>query len=113
MYMKLRSVLITGASSGIGYALAIRLAKPGVTLHLSGRRSDALAGLAEKCCQLGANVHMKIIDVCNHQEMDKWIKSAGQLDLVLACAGISPMLRPMRMLFQNQLHSAIKSCRPI
>lgn len=89
MYMKLRSVLITGASSGIGYALAIRLAKPGVTLHLSGRRSDALAGLAEKCCQLGANVYTKIIDVCNQQEMDEWIKSAGQLDLVLACAGIS------------------------
>lgn len=89
MYMKLRSILITGASSGIGRALAIRLAKPEVILHLAGRRADALTEVAKQCSQQGAVVYTKVIDVCHQQEMDAWIQSVGHLDLVLACAGVS------------------------
>ena len=52
-----RSVLITGASSGIGRALALALAGSGVTLHLSGRDAVRLAEIAAACRARGAAVH--------------------------------------------------------
>lgn len=89
MNMKLQSILITGASSGIGHALALRLAKPNVFLYLAGRRQEALKRVADECMKQGAIVEIKIVDVCDQQAMENWISSIGSLDLVLACAGIS------------------------
>lgn len=85
----INAVLITGASSGIGHALAIRLAEPGVTLHLSGRDADRLAAVTEACRALGADVHARIIDVRDEAGMAGWIESVGHLDLVVANAGIA------------------------
>lgn len=89
MNMKLQTVLITGASSGIGRALALRLAKSDIALYLAGRRQDALASVADECIKQGAIVYIKKIDVCDQQGMAEWICSIQSLDLVLACAGIS------------------------
>ena len=84
-----RSVLITGASSGIGQALAVALAAPDVTLHLSGRDAGRLNRVAEACRQHGATVAEQIIDVRDAAAMEAWIAGAGPLDLVVANAGIS------------------------
>lgn len=87
--MLLRSVLITGASSGIGEALALRLAQKGMTLYLGGRCRERLQAVADFCSQKGASVRTEVIDVCDASQMQQWIQSVGPLDLVLACAGIS------------------------
>ena len=84
-----RSVLITGASSGIGEALAHALAAAGVTLHLSGRDAARLHRVAEACRQRGATVAVQIIDVRDTAAMEAWIGGAGRLDLVVANAGIA------------------------
>lgn len=84
-----RSVLITGASSGIGEALALALAAPGATLHLSGRDAARLDRVAGACRQRGATVAERIIDVRDAASMENWIASAGPLDLVVANAGIA------------------------
>ncbi len=84
-----RSVLITGASSGIGEALAHALAAAGVTLHLSGRDAARLHRVAEACRQRGATVAEQIIDVRDTAAMEAWIGGAGRLDLVVANAGIA------------------------
>ena len=84
-----RSVLITGASSGIGEALAHALAAAGVTLHLSGRDAARLHRVAEACRQRGATVAEQIIDVRDTAAMETWIGGAGRLDLVVANAGIA------------------------
>ena len=83
------SALITGASSGIGEALAQLLAAPGVTLHLSGRDAARLAHVAGVCRDRGATVHERILDVCDAAAMAAWIAGAGPLDLVVANAGIA------------------------
>lgn len=83
------SALITGASSGIGAALASTLAKPGVTLHLSGRDRARLDEVAAACEARGAKVASRVLDVRDQAAMAEWIGAAGRLDLVVANAGIS------------------------
>ena len=51
-----RTVLITGATGGIGTALALSYASPSRTLVLHGRDPSRLAALSEKCEALGARV---------------------------------------------------------
>ncbi|MDE2199622.1 MAG: SDR family NAD(P)-dependent oxidoreductase [Rhodospirillales bacterium] len=83
------SVLITGASSGLGRALAEACAAPGVTLHLGGRDAARLAAAATACRARGATVHAVLRDVRDAAAMAAWIGGAGRLDLVIANAGIS------------------------
>ncbi len=87
----MRSVLITGASSGIGAALAAALAGPDAVLHLGGRDEARLAAVAERCRARGASVSTRAADVRDEAAMRDWIGGAGRhrLDLVIANAGIS------------------------
>ena len=84
-----RGVLITGASSGIGAALARACAQPGTTLHLCGRDAVRLEAVASACRALGAAVQPRVLDVRDAAAMAAWIEGAGRLDLVIANAGIS------------------------
>jgi short-subunit dehydrogenase len=83
------SVLITGASSGIGEAVALALAAPGVVLHLSGRDAGRLRAVADACQSRGATAMTEIVDVADQVAMAAWVAAAGPLDLVVANAGIS------------------------
>jgi len=87
-----RAILITGASSGIGEALARRYAGPGRSLFLSGRDEARLETVAAASTALGAEVSTQIIDVGDQQAMADWIadiEAHTPLDLVIANAGIS------------------------
>ena len=84
-----RSVLITGASSGLGRALAAAVAAPGVTLHLSGRDPDRLRETAALCEAAGAQVDGAVLDVTDAAAMADWVRASGRLDLVIANAGIA------------------------
>jgi short-subunit dehydrogenase len=86
------NILITGASSGIGEALAKIYAHPGIVLMLTGRNRQRLSSIAEFCEAAGAVVIAKEIEVENHLAMSDWIdsiQSQHAIDLVIANAGIS------------------------
>src|SRR5690349_1744668 len=86
------SILITGASSGLGAALSRHYAKPGVTLYLQGRHEQRLQDIAEICHTRGATVHTHVGDVTDIKAMEQWITKAyaqTPIDLVIANAGIS------------------------
>ncbi len=87
-----RSIAITGASSGIGEALAYAYAGPGVTLTLCGRNGDRIMAVAEACRAKGANVDGSVRDVTDAAAMASWIDEAearAPLDLIIANAGIA------------------------
>ena len=87
-----KAILITGASSGIGAALAKVYAGPGVSLALTGRQEERLAAVAAQCRERGAAVTTAALDVTNPAALADWIAAMDQarpLDLVIANAGIS------------------------
>ncbi|CAA7622031.1 Uncharacterized oxidoreductase MXAN_5909 [Candidatus Terasakiella magnetica] len=86
------SILITGASSGLGAGLAQAYARPGTALFLSGRDAARLEAVAEACRALGAESHTSITDVTDAAAVARWVEASHQrqpLDLVIANAGIS------------------------
>lgn len=85
-------VLITGASSGIGAALAREYAAPGRTLALAGRNAARLAAVAAGCRERGAVVQHAAIDVTDRTALAEWLRAtdaATPVDLAIANAGIS------------------------
>lgn len=86
------SVLITGASGGIGRALALAYAGPGSHLHLCGRNRVRLDDTAQACREAGAVADGVVLDVRDRHAMADWITACAArapLDLVIANAGIS------------------------
>ncbi len=83
-----RAVFITGASGGLGAALARHYGRQGAVLGLCGRRAEALRQVAD-----GLNAHCFIADVRDAGAMqaaaDEFIEQAGTPDIVIGCAGIS------------------------
>ena len=87
-----RCILITGATGGIGGALAPAYAAPGVTLILQGRRLDRLEEMAGECRALGARVLLEALDVRDLdalRAMIRRVSEAEQPDLVLVGAGLN------------------------
>ncbi|MQX35997.1 SDR family NAD(P)-dependent oxidoreductase [Roseospira navarrensis] len=87
-----RRILITGASSGLGAALAETYAAPGVSLVLSARNLGRLEQVAARCRTAGATVEANRLDVTDREATAAWVKAAdaaAPVDLLIANAGIS------------------------
>lgn len=85
-------ILITGASSGIGAALARAYAESGVTLTMCGRDAARIEIVAAAARAQGAHVHVALADVRNRADMQRVIETADArqpLDIVIANAGVS------------------------
>ena len=85
-------ILITGATGGIGRALALAYAAPGVFLLLQGRNPDVLAGIGQACQQLGAEVETVLFDLTDAEGWRSWLLSfcaQRPLHLVFANAGVN------------------------
>ena len=84
-------IIITGASSGIGLALALRYAREGASLGLIGRHKERLEGVAKECRALGGEVATAAIDIRHRAEIMHWINDFDRVvpvDLVVANAGV-------------------------
>jgi NADP-dependent 3-hydroxy acid dehydrogenase YdfG len=87
-----RVALITGASSGLGAAMAARLAERGVRLALAARRADELEALAARLRELGADAVTLGGDVRDIVFVERMVRETverwGQLDVLIANAGL-------------------------
>ncbi len=87
-----RVVVITGASSGLGAALALAYAGPQTALGLIGRNPERLAATASACRASGAIVDSAEIDVADGAALAAWLEAFDDthpVELLIANAGIS------------------------
>ena len=88
--LKGRSALVTGASGGIGAAIAKSLIERGATVSLSGRNEVALNKLA---LELGKHAHVLVADLKNQSSTEDLINAAhskmGGLDILVNNAGLT------------------------
>lgn len=91
-FWKDKVVFLTGASSGIGEALAIEMARRGANLGLLARRRELLESLVEKCEKFGVRVKIFTVDVTDEQAVqdaaDALREGFGRIDILIANAGI-------------------------
>ena len=92
--IKEKVIVITGASSGIGEATAISLAKRGAVVVLAARRIERLHAIAKKIMDFGGKVEVHKVDITIREEVENLAKSTknrfGKLDVWINNAGIMP-----------------------
>ncbi|UYQ92062.1 SDR family oxidoreductase [Chitinophaga horti] len=93
MYFSNKIVLITGASSGIGKALALELAKQQAKLILTARRAEVLAEVQEECLQYTQHCKLLSFDLTDSAQIAPKAAEAlqlfGGLDVLINNAGVS------------------------
>ena len=88
----MKKIFITGASSGIGKALAIVYAKHNWCVGMSARRLEMLEEISDNCKDLGGKIFTYDLDVQDSEKCKsvaaQFIKDAQGIDCVIANAGV-------------------------
>ena len=93
--IKDKVVIITGASSGIGYATALSLAKEGAKLVVGARRTDRLEKLVKEIEENNGEILSQKFDVTKKSDCDDLVNTAikkwGKVDVLVNNAGLMPL----------------------
>jgi short-subunit dehydrogenase len=92
MQVQDRTVWITGASSGIGAALAVELAARGARLILSARRAEALEAVRARCAHPERH-RVLLLDLAEPDSLSAAVEAAGPVDILVNNGGISQRAR--------------------
>ena len=88
-------VIVTGASSGIGYATALELSKAGAKVAAGARRVEKLETLKNEVQKYGGEIIVKKLDVTKKEDCDSFInlvtKTWNHIDILINNAGIMPL----------------------
>lgn len=102
-----KSVLVTGASSGIGRAVAVECARVGARLVISGRNQERLDETMAMMKAVGSGAHVAFAaDVTDDAQLDLLVAAAGEIDGVVHCAGIDGVT-PVRMVRPSFMSSVM------
>jgi len=93
--LKDKVAIVTGASSGIGYATALALAKEGAKVTIAARRTDRLKQLENEIIKAGAQCLVIPCDVRKRKDceslIDTVVKKWNRIDILINNAGIMPL----------------------
>jgi uncharacterized protein len=84
-----KTVLVTGASSGIGRATALEMARRGANVVLGARRAELLDVVAAECRALGVTATALATDVTKPEECQRLVESCGRIDVLVNNAGFA------------------------
>src|SRR5688500_3243094 len=89
MQLRGRNAVVTGASSGIGRAVAIELARRGANVVLAARRAERLEETAAACRAHGVTATPVVTDVTRREDCLRLIEAAGTVDVLVNNAGFA------------------------
>ena len=93
--IKDKVILITGASSGIGFSTALTLSKAGATIVAGARRLDRLEGLKKAVEEQNGKISINKLDVTNKEGCTQFANSAineyGRIEVLINNAGLMPL----------------------
>jgi short-subunit dehydrogenase len=89
-----KRILLTGASSGIGAAAAVKFAAEGATVIAVARRAELLAALVDRITADGGQAIAMAANLADMEAVDELARSAGQVDILINNAGRS-IRRPL------------------
>lgn len=89
MSLRGKSVVITGASSGIGRATALEMARRGAHVILGARRAEMLQQVASECAALGVRATAVTCDVTKPDDCARLVEAAGEVDVLVNNAGFA------------------------
>ena len=105
-----KTILVTGASSGIGKATAIECAKLGASVVITARNEVRLKSvLAELDTTRGQTHQMKIADIATDEGLDALITALPVVDGVSSNAGIALGNSPIKFIGEEQMHSLMQT----
>lgn len=84
-----RRILVTGATSGIGRATALRLAKEGCEIIVTGRRKERLEALRQEIEARGATCQVLHFDVRDQAACQEMLSPLGRVDVLVNNAGLA------------------------
>ena len=106
-----KNAFITGASSGIGRALAERLARKGTRVIVAARREPELTALVHTIQAQGGTADACVLDVAdttaNREAVEHWDEVTGGLDLVIANAGVG-IAKPAHLLTWHDVEPVLE-----
>jgi hypothetical protein len=82
-----KTVVVTGASSGIGRATALEFARRGADVVVAARRREKLEAVAAECRVLGVNATAVMTDVSVREDCERLIASVPRVDILVSNAG--------------------------
>lgn len=85
----MKRIIITGATSGIGRATAIKLASEETEIIITGRRAQRLEEVAAQIREKGAKCTILQFDIRSQEECTKYLSNLGRVDVLINNAGLA------------------------
>lgn len=123
MNIQKKTIIITGASSGIGAAMAAEYSNPNTRLFLFGRSIERLAQIEKICLAKNAEVQTFTADIRQENIIANYIKEItkqNKIDLLITCAGVSAgtlnqpeTMEQVKDVFETNLNGTLNTIMPI